>query len=175
MGTKITYENTNQRPVFYKDAFLVYKNLILDKIVEEGLPKDIVKIVNNDLINVNRAPLIVIKRVSSSQPPNINNVNEKILDLGSTKVVEGKSMQAINMAIESYGNSYLEAERLGSLVQESIIITSINKIRVLSNNKIVGHEYLGWSGTSYINSNSKLMVNRIDIRLTIVLEYSTQI
>jgi len=173
MDSNIKYLDINKTPLFYKDAFVVYMNLIKEKIRNEGLPADeIVHIMNNDLININRAPLIVLKRVSSMQPPNVNNINEKVIDVNGTKVVRGSSVQSLNMAVNNYGNTYLEAERLASLVQDAIIVTSVSKIRELSQGMIIGHEYLGWSGTNYTSSNSKLLANRIDIKITIALSYS---
>jgi len=171
----IKYKDLDKTPLIYKDAFMVYLQIIKDRISAEGLPADkIVTLMNNDLINVNRAPLIVLKRVSSVQPPAVNNVNERVTNVGNQRIISGASLQSISLAIMNYGNSYLEAEKLGSLVQEAIIVTSVNKIREVSKGMIVGHEYLGWSGTDYVNQNSKLLINRIDIKLTVAFEYAVR-
>ena len=171
---ELRYFKTNIKPLFYRDAFIVYQDIIKNAIIDNSLPPEIVQIVNNDLINVSRAPLIVIRRVDSPQGPSINHINEKVVNLGKD-IVTGSSTYDINMAIFSYGNTYLEAERLGSIVQETLITTSINKVRKISDNKIIGHMLLGWSGTDYLQNNSKLMFNRVDIRIQMLLEYSVDI
>ena len=175
MNDKITYGITDSEPIFYKDAFVLYKDMIADALAANKINPNVVQIVNNELINVNRAPLIVIRRVDSPQPPAINSVNEKILDIGGTKVVRGSNSYSLNMAFFSYGNSYLEAERLSSIIQKRLIVTSVNKLRKMSNGKVLGHMLLGWSGTDYVKSDSKLMSNRIDIRIETVLEYSVEL
>ena len=175
MNEKLVYTNSSVEPIFYKDAFLLYRDLIADALEQNGLNRDVVKIVNNDLINVNRAPLIVIRRVDSPQPAAINAINEKIVEINGSKVVRGSNSYSLNMAFFSYGNSYLEAEKLSGIVQKTLIVTSVNKLRKISNNSILGHMLLGWSGTNYVKSDSKLMSNRIDIRIETVLSYAVDL
>lgn len=175
MNEQIRYGITDYEPIFYKDTFVLYRDLIADALKANKINPEVVKIVNNELINVNRAPLIVIRRVDSPQPPAINNVNEQILEVGGTKIVRGSNSYSLNMAFFSYGNSYLEAERLSSIIQKRLIVTSVHKLRQLSNGKVLGHMLLGWSGTDYVKSDSKLMTNRIDIRIETVLEYSVEL
>ena len=175
-NSKIVYSGTTQTPVFYKDIFILYRDIIREAVKDNGLKEDIVMLVNNDLINVNRAPLIVLTRIDSPQPAAINNINETIgIGPDGKKIVKGAANYDVNLAITSYGNSYIEAERLGSIVQQKLIVTSINKIRKKSNNTVMGHMFLGWSGTNFLSSNSKLMSNRIDIKIQMVLNYVTNL
>lgn len=171
----VSYENNGKPVLFYKDIFIIYMNIIKQALLDNKLDENIIHLANNELINVNRAPLIVLRRVDSPQPAAINNLNEHIVTLNNKKIVNGTSSYSFNLAFFCYGNSYLEAERLGSVVQKTLITTSINKIRKISNNSITGHLLLGWSGTNFLNNNSKLMSCRVDIRIETLLKYSTTI
>lgn len=175
-NNKIFYSGTTREPIFYKDIFILYRDIIREAVKDNGLKEDIVMLVNNDLINVNRAPLIVLTRIDSPQPAAINNINETIgLGPDGEKVINGAANYSLNLAITSYGNTYIEAERLGSIIQQKLITTSIHKVRKKSNNSIMGHMFLGWSGTNFLSSNSKLMSNRIDIKIQMVLDYITNL
>lgn len=171
----IVYANTNIKPVFYKDIFIIYMNIIKDALKSQGIDENVVNIMNNDLVNVNRAPLVLLRRVDSPQPAAINNINEKSITIGDKEIVNGANNYSVNLAIFSYGNSYIETERIGSIVQEALITTSVAKIRKLSKDTIMGHMFLGWSGTNFIKSDSKLMSNRIDIRIQTLLKYTAEL
>ena len=173
MSYELKYLGTDKPVLFYKDAFIIYRDILKEAVKKANLDEDIVKLINNDLINVNRAPLILLKRVDSPQPPSINLLNEKIVEKDGNLVVQGKAHYNINMAVFCYGNTYMEAERLGSIVQEALISSSIAKVRALSNQAIVGHTFLGWSGTNFVNQDSKLMYSRVDMAITILIEYET--
>ena len=175
MSYELKYLGTDKPVLFYKDAFIIYRDVLKEAVKKANLSDDIVKLINNDLINVNRAPLIILKRVDSPQPPAINNLNEKIVNTDDGEKIVGTAHYNVNMAVLCYGNSYMEAERLGALSQEALISSSILKIRQKSNNTIVGHTFLGWSGTNYLSQDSKLMYNRIDIAITMLIQYEVQL
>jgi len=170
----LKYNNTNSDVLLYKDFFVVYKNLISDFFKRKGIASDI-ELINNNLINVNRAPLIVLKRTDCPQPPSAALLNENRKYFFGKEQVEGRSINTLNIAVLCYGNTYLECERLGSGVFEAILTSSIQKIRRVTDNKIVGHELLGWSESRLPNPNSKLFESRIDFRITVVFDYADEI
>ena len=170
----LKYNNTSSDVFLYKDFFVVYKNLIIDFLKRKEIPSE-VEIINNNLINVNRAPLIVLKRTDCPQPPSAALLNENRRYFFGKEQVEGRSINTLNIAVLCYGNTYIECERLGAGVFEAILTSSIQKIRRITDNKIVGHELLGWSESRLPSANSKLFESRIDFRITVVFDYSDEI
>ena len=165
----------NQKEVtLYKDFFIIYKDLIIEGLKEKEIPAEVL-LINNDLINVNRAPLVVLKRTNSPQPPNVALLNEKSYAINSNNYVEGTSHNSINMAFICFGNTYMEAERISSQVFETLMTSSIIKIKEKSEGKVTGHNVLGWSESSLVSQDSKLFASRIDMSITILLKYAKKI
>jgi len=167
------YSDTDYSAILYKDFFVIYMNLIKSKLRDNNIDEKIVRLIDADTINVNRAPLIILKRTHSPQPPTGALLNERLNTINNKNIINSVSYQMFNLLITCYGNTYLESERLASLVIESIILSSINKIRALSENRIIGHEFLNWSETGLVSQDTKLFASSIEIRISTMFETST--
>jgi len=170
----VAYLNNPDSADLYKDVYYAYIDIIKEGLEDEGsFSPDIVKLINGDLLNVDRAPLIILKRMESPQPPNIAILNEKIVEIGDKNVLETKSHVQLTLGLTSYGNTYLEAELLSNLIQKKILLTSITKIKILSKSKIVGHNLVHWGATNMADPKSKLFSNQIVIIVTVLLKGTT--
>jgi hypothetical protein len=139
------------------------------------MDKDIVKLMDGDLINVNRAPLIIFKRANSPQPPSVALLNQGLVTKSDKVFFSNRAMFYVYLNINCYGNTYLEAERLSSITQEMLLSTSIQKIKAQSNDKFVGHEVLNWGDTNLVSQDTKLFYNEISIRITMLFDTYSEI
>lgn len=173
---KIEYQlKENGDVLLYKDIFVVYMDLLKEHISNYNIDDSIVKLMDGDLINVNRAPLIIFKRSNSPQPPSVALLNQGLTVKSDKTFFSNRAMFYVYLDISCYGNTYLEAERLSSLTQEMLLSTSMQKIKAKSNDKFVGHEVLNWGATGLVSQDTKLFYNEISIRITMLFDTYSEI
>ena len=172
----LKYQTTeNDDVLLYKDIFVIFKDIIGKQLEQRQLSKDIVKLMDGEFINVNRAPLIILKRTHSPQPPTIALLNQGITKIDDKEFFTNKAHYNVYLSITCYGNTYIESERLGSIVQEAILASSMQKIKAKSKDKFIGHELLNWTETVLVSQDTKLFQNQTDIRLTILFDTLSEI
>jgi len=175
MAEQIKYFKTDKQSSFYSDFFEVYLKLLKNEFKKRDLDPEIVNIINGDLINVNRAPLVVLKRTTSMQPPSMALLNEKMVEVDGKKHIKSFINGALSFIVSCYGGTYLEAERLGSAVFEIIMLSGIKKISTLSKGAIYGHSVVHWEETMINSADTKLFSNRIAINSTILMSSLTEL
>jgi len=164
--------NTNEHLNLFRDVFGTYKKIIEAGLEAYGLSKDAVMLKNTSVKNPNRAPLIIIQRGEMPHTPRSLMLNEKQFYNQSTGMSEYTTEHIIDYPIEfvSYGNEYLEAERLGNLCIEALLTTGMSVVRHMHPN-FLGAELVGWSRTDLIEgSDSSLVSNTVTGRVTLQIE-----
>ena len=175
MAEQINYFGSEKQASFYSDFFEIYLKLLKKELKKREIDPEIVNIINGDLINVNRAPLIVLKRTTSMQPPSVALLNEKIVEIDDKKHVKSFINGALTFVITCYGGTYLEAERLGSVIFEIIMLSGIKKISQISKGAIYGHNVIQWGETRINSSDTKLYLNEIAVSSTILMNSLTEL
>lgn len=138
-------EASNDRLALYRDVLAVYKEIISSGLESYGVDKEAVVIKNGITVNADRAPLIVIERGALQHEPRSLMFNEVAAVNISANTFESNTLHIIDYPIEfsCYGNSYLEAEKLGGLAMEAILTTGLSIIKTMHPN-IIGSEFVGW-------------------------------
>jgi hypothetical protein len=175
MAEKIQYFKSDKQTSFYSDFFETYLKLLKTEFKKRELDPDIINIINGDLINVNRAPLVVLKRTSSMQPPSLALLNETIVDIDGVPHIKSFIHSSLTFIITCYGGTYLEAERLGSIVFEIVMLSGIEKIKRFSNGAISGHTVVNWEETIINSADTKLFSNSIAINSTVFMSSLTEL
>ena len=154
---------SDQRLALYRDVLAVYKGIIEEALVLYGLDIEIVQLKNSIDKNPDRAPMIILERGDMQHIPRSLLLSENAnvnLTLG---LLESKTAHLIEYPIEfsCYGNSYLEAEKLGGLAMEAILTTGMSIVKKKHAN-IIGSEFVGWGKSGLAEgSESSLVVCKV--------------
>jgi hypothetical protein len=124
-----TREGTNQKFDLYRDILAVYKSLIEEALIEAGESKNEVVIKNNNHVNVNRAPLIVIERGEMHHTPRSLMLGEEIVEDGPDRFSSTCHIIEYPIEFTCYGNSYIEAEKLGTIAMEVILTAGMAGVK----------------------------------------------
>ncbi len=157
--------DTQQQDRFklYRDILAVYKSLIEEELVGIGDDKSEVILKNAETSNVDRAPLIVIERGEMQHVPRSMRLGEKIVPDPSGQGRISSTCHLIEYPIEftCYGNTYLEAEKLGTIAMEVILSAGMTGVAERHPN-ISGAELVWWGKTNLAEGeDSSLFSNKI--------------
>ena len=169
-------DKTTRLPL-YRDVFATYKKLIEGVAEEYSLPKDCVMVRTTSVNTPNRAPLIVIQRGDMQHTPRSLMLNERQYAMLPQTGIEYDTKHIIDYFVEfvSYGNEYLEAERLGNLCLETLLTTGMSVMRRQHPN-FLGAELIGWSKTELAEGpDSSLLSNTVIGRVTLQIDGIYQI
>jgi hypothetical protein len=141
----IKADTTRDRLNVYRDVLAVYKKIIESGLSAYGIPVDAVTIKNTVEQNKNRAPLIIISRSDMQHIPRSLLLSEQTGYNVSNQAFESTTTHMIEYPIEfkCFGNSYLEAEKLGGLAMEAILTTGMSIVKTMHPN-IIGAELVWW-------------------------------
>lgn len=130
----------------YRDIMYAYLTIVKRFFAEQGIPEDAVSVEGGKKRNVSRAPHIVISRESFTHDPRslLMNENNTLDDRNGMEIYLTKHIFDYPIGFTVSGNSYLEAEKLGMIAIESILLTGVSGIRDLHPN-IIGGELIGWT------------------------------
>jgi len=157
MFVKATDSNT--RLALYRDVLVVYKKLIVSAFEQYGIVKDAVEVKNSVTKNINRAPLIVIERGDYQYTPRSLMFGERLIDNASAGELTSLTAHMLEYPIEftCYGNSYLEAEKLGGLAMEAVLTTGLTIVKTMHPN-IIGSEFVSWGKTDLVEGGDSSLV-----------------
>jgi hypothetical protein len=152
--------NTVERLSLYRDVLAVYKGLVEEALDDYGLDKNIVSVKNSIEKNVNRAPLIILERGELQHIPRSLMFGEKVTADQNTNLFESRTAHMLEYPMEftCYGNSYLEAEKLGGLAVEAILTTGLSIIKLRHPN-IIGSEFVGWGKSGLAEGGDSSLVS----------------
>ncbi len=150
----------DNRLALYRDVLAVYNTIIKAGLVAYNIPPEATVIKNTAEKNVNRAPLIIIERGDMQHIPRSLMFNEKISTDQNTNLFEARTAHMIEYPIEftCYGNTYLEAEKLGGLAMESILTTGLSVVKLMHPN-IIGSEFVGWGKSGLAEGKDSSLVS----------------
>ena len=150
---------TDKRLKLYRDVLAVYKKLITEGLIAYGIDEQSVEIKNTIKKNVNRAPLIVIERGDYRYEPKSLMFNEKTSTDVNKNLFESSTVHILEYPLEftCYGNSYLEAEKLGGLVMEAVLTTGMSIIKSMHPN-IIGADFVDWSKSSLVEGGGSSLI-----------------
>lgn len=143
----------------YRDVLAVYKKLIVTAFTEYGIDIKSVEVKNTVTKNINRAPLIVIERGDYQHIPRSLMFGEKIVSDPNVDSITSMTSHMIEYPIEftCFGNSYLEAEKLGGLAMEAILTTGLSIVKRMHPN-IIGSEFVSWGKTGLVEGGESSLV-----------------
>ncbi len=130
----------------YRDIMYAYLTIIRRFFAEHGIPKDAVSVEGGKKRNVSRAPHIVISREEFRHEPRslMMNENNTLNEVNGMEIYLTKHVFDYPIGFTVSGNSYLEAEKLGMIAVESLLLTGVSGIRDLHPN-IIGGELTAWT------------------------------
>ncbi len=153
----------------YRDIMYAYFTIIKRFFVENGIPEASVSIEGGDKRNQSRAPHIVISRESFSHEPRslLMNENSTLDERNGFDIYLTKHIFDYPIGFTVSGNSYLEAEKLGMIAVESILLTGVSGIRNLHPN-IIGGELVAWTKAAPVegadsNYYESLVVGKVSL------------
>jgi len=151
--------NPNDRLSLYRDVLAVYKKLIAAALKQYGMNTNAVEIKNNMIRNINRAPLIVIERGDYQYIPRSLMLSEHLVNNASTNKLTSLTAHMLEYPIEftCYGNSYLEAEKLGGLAMETVLTTGMTIVKTMHPN-IIGADLVSWSKTDFVEGGDSSLL-----------------
>ena len=150
---------TDDRLALYRDILAVYKKIVASALKAYNINASNVEIKNTVKNNINRAPLIIIERGEMQHIPRSLLFGERTASDQNTHLFESRTAHMIEYPIEftCYGNSYLEAEKLGGLAMEAILTTGLSIVKQMHPN-IIGSEFVGWGKSVLVEgSDSSLL------------------
>ncbi len=130
----------------YRDIMFAYFTIIKRFLVQQGIPEDAVSVEGGRKKNVSRAPHIVISREEFRHEPRslLMNENNTLDERNGLEIYLTKHILDYPIGFTVSGNSYLEAEKLGMIAIESLLLTGVSGIRDLHPN-IIGGELVAWT------------------------------
>jgi hypothetical protein len=151
---------SQERLSLYRDVLAAYKKIISVGLETYGIDPTSVEIKNGVKKNLNRAPLIIIERGSLQHEPRSLMLSERVIQNQNTNEFESHTSHMIEYPIEfmCYGNSYLEAEKLGGLAMEAILTTGMSIISGMHPN-IIGAEFVGWGKSELAESKDSSLIS----------------
>ncbi len=151
---------TQQRLSLYRDILAVYKKIISTGLEAYSIEPTAVEIKNGVKQNLNRAPLVVIERGSLQHVPKSLLLSEQLIQNQNTHELESHTAHMLEYPIEftCYGNSYLEAEKLGGLAMEAILTTGMTIVGKMHPN-IIGAEFVGWGKSVLAESKDSSLIS----------------
>jgi len=151
---------TDERLSLYRDVLATYKKIISTGLESYNIDPSAVEIKNGIKQNLNRAPLIVVERGGLSHVPRSLMLSERGIVNQSLDTFESHTAHMLEYPIEftCYGNSYLEAEKLGGLVMEAILTTGMTIVSKMHPN-IIGAEFISWGKSGLAESTDSSLIS----------------
>ena len=145
MALGMIRSDTGEHFDIYRDIMYAYLTIIKRFFVERGIPESAVSVEGGKKRNVSRAPHIIISRESFSHDPRSLLMNERntLDERTGVEIYLTKHIFDYPIGFTVSGNSYLEAEKLGMIAIESLLLTGVSGIRDLHPN-IIGGELVAW-------------------------------
>ncbi len=148
MFSSMIRADDGQKFEIYRDIFSVYKKVLLNLMADRDLPEGIVSVKGGKEMNPNRAPHIVLHRPDLVHNPRsllLNETREASLMTGADSYMT-KHVLDYPIGFTVSGNSYLEAEKLGTIALDAILLAGMTPVKLLHPN-IIGADLVSWSSS----------------------------
>jgi Ni2+-binding GTPase involved in maturation of urease and hydrogenase len=163
-------DSQDTRLLLFRDILSMYKKMIGRACNEYGIAADSVIVKDSGKRDINRAPLVVIERGDYQHEPRSLMLNEHSFYNQNTNRFTATTEHVFDYPIEfnCYGNTYLEAERLGSMCVEAILTTGMSIVRRKHPN-VLGAELVLWTKTDFAEGqDSSLMTTKVIAKVTMI-------
>jgi len=152
-------EDTTQHLDLYRDILAMYKKILENSQKDVlGIDGDIIKVKSSlDKTSI-KAPLILISRADLTNVLQFIPQNQVTYDASISKTVIGGSIFIdYPIQFETYGNNYLECDRLSTYCMEMFVSTSLEGIKSMHPN-IDNAIMQSWSSPKLLSQDSGIIV-----------------
>jgi len=161
-------KGSNDRVTPYNEVLGIYMELIAKALESKDFSKDIVMAKTGSEKDVNRAPLVIVKRGAVQDSPSSIGLSEEVISQGgSTMSITG---HILNYAIifESFGNSYAEAENIGNIILETVLSSGQSGISEL-HPSISGARLTSWSESIQTEASETKYTNSVTVGVFLIV------